>query len=318
MRRFVIVLGGIVAQKEHGGKKSVNLMRGSSFGSTSTELTKSQFQYTATTNVQLAVIPSNNLASVIETDRNNSGAVSTTLSKISDDAMRSQSPSAESMGSVNTQTEMFQRLLMRSNPQSNRNRGDVQKNIKEMVRNLVPSVESQVSSLSPKRHKSGKISAKRRNRGKLMDRRGSLAHANKLLRIMREKALHDSHRDVVDVTIDTLKKKTKQGEEEEVSHSHAHVLKAAHLHIRRTRNASSSGGVRTQTLSTTRNSSSSSSSSSSSRGPSSKSDVVRKKKTTTANEENKKSFIKISSSTITEGKEEEESLESKLSRLLAM
>ena len=52
MRRFVIVLGGIVTQTEKDGKKSVNLMRGSSFGSTSTTLTLSQFQYTATTNVR--------------------------------------------------------------------------------------------------------------------------------------------------------------------------------------------------------------------------------------------------------------------------
>ena len=96
MRRFVIVLGGIVTQKEKDGKKSVNLMRGSSFGSTSTTLTLSQFQYTATTNVQLAVIPSQNIASIIMNDRSRNRATSTTSSKISNEAARPLSPSAES------------------------------------------------------------------------------------------------------------------------------------------------------------------------------------------------------------------------------
>ena len=96
MRRFVIVLGGIVTQKEKDGKKSVNLMRGSSFGSTSRTAMLSQFQFTATTNVQLAVIPTQIVASIIENDNQNNRAASTTSSKISDDVTRPLSPSLES------------------------------------------------------------------------------------------------------------------------------------------------------------------------------------------------------------------------------
>ena len=142
-----------------------------------------------------------------------------------------------------------------------------------------------------------------------MDRRSSLAHANKLLRIMRDRALHDSHRDIISKTVNRLKKK-KNNNEEEISQSHGQLLKAAHLHIRRTRTGNSS-----------RDSSLVLSSVISSKITSNK---TAKKKTKIVKtppkivEEKKKETVTKSLDEAGYQEEEEESLESKLSKLLSM
>ena len=132
---------------------------------------------------------------------------------------------------------MFQRL-MRSNAENNRFPGDSQKKIKEMVRNLVPSVESQVSGTAVANNSSNSP-GRRRDRGRRMNRRVSLSHANKLLRIMRDRALHNSHRDIINTTVKKMtekKRKSNEGNDNSMmSQDHTQLLKAAHLHIRRKR-----------------------------------------------------------------------------------
>ena len=206
---------------------------------------------------------------------------------------------------------MFQRL-MRSNAEKNQSQGDSQKKIKEMVRNLVPSVESQVSGTAVTSNSSN--SPGRRNRARRMDRRSSLAHASKLLRIMRDRALHDSHRDIISKTVNRLKKQ-KNNNEEEISHNHGQLLKAAHLHIRRTRTGNSSRDSSLVLSSVI----------SSWKSTSNKTAELKAKKTNIVKttpkiveEKKKETVTKSIDDDVGYQEEEEESLESKLSKLLSM